>query len=135
MHMCCFGFIISHIIPMKMINLNQIILTSCISSSKHYFLPLSYTWFMEMLYCHNYSTNPDSYKTLPLKKRKWEKKKQKHMNKNTIFDGCHHAGSSRDLNFYLRVKKVSLFPLFFCVHFQCHIACQSLEQELLLIWM
>lgn len=39
------------------------------------------------------------------------------MNKNTIFDGCHHAGSSRDLNFYLRVKKVSLFPLFFLCAF------------------
>ena len=51
---------------MKMVNLNnsiQIIFTSCISSSKHYFLPSSDTRFIEKIY--NDSTNLDSCWTEP----------------------------------------------------------------------
>lgn len=62
----CFGFRINHSIPMKMVNLNnsiQIVLTSCISSSKHYFLLSSDSKFIEKIY--NDSTNLNSYWTQP----------------------------------------------------------------------
>lgn len=54
---------------------------------------------------------------LKLKKRKNKKEggEKVHVNKYTDFEGCHHADSSRDLNFYLRVIKMSLFSLLFSI--------------------
>lgn len=44
-----------------------------------------------------------------------KEKKKRYLNKNIVFEGCHHADSSRELNFYFRVKKkaVIIFTNFF----------------------
>lgn len=53
--------------------------------------------------------------TLTPTKLNFKKKGKKEEEKKTlvinyiVFEGCHHAANSRHVNFYLRVKKLSLF--------------------------